>query len=129
MKLKNAFDVSTLVFERAAEVFGLLSTPVRLRIVSDLCTREMSVSELLVRVGTSQPAMSQHLTLLYRAGLLRRRREGAQVFYRMGADSKALICGAVCSLTGGVASACSSQVSEKSMGAPHESMKRRSHEI
>jgi len=40
MKLKNAFAVSTPIFERAAEVFGLLSTPVRLRIVGDLCRLE-----------------------------------------------------------------------------------------
>ncbi|MGH8830947.1 MAG: ArsR/SmtB family transcription factor [Polaromonas sp.] len=88
------------VFERAAEVFALLSTPVRLRIVSALCKCEMNVSELLGNVGTSQPNMSQHLSLLYRAGLLGRRRVGTQVFYRVNAESGALLCDAVRSLIG-----------------------------
>lgn len=91
----GGFDVAADVFERAAEVFGLLATPVRLRIVEALCQREMNVGELLERVGVAQPNMSQHLGLLYRAGLLARRREGAQMFYRIGANVAPLICDAV----------------------------------
>ena len=37
---------SVRVFERAAELFGLLATPVRLRIVSALCQGEKNVTEL-----------------------------------------------------------------------------------
>ena len=39
------------VFERAAELFGLLSAPMRLRILSELCTSERNVSQLLDRLG------------------------------------------------------------------------------
>ena len=46
-------DVSTSnrVFEMAAELFSLLSTPTRLRIVCELCRRERNVSELRELVG------------------------------------------------------------------------------
>ena len=58
------------VFELAAELFGVLATPMRLRILSALCDKEKSVSQLLQEIDTTQPNLSQHLNLLYRAGVL-----------------------------------------------------------
>jgi DNA-binding transcriptional ArsR family regulator len=84
------------VFEVAAELFGVLSSPLRLRIVSALCSGELSVGQLLERVPTTQPNMSQHLSVLYRAGVLTRRREGTQVVYRIGNASASAICRTVC---------------------------------
>ncbi len=95
---EGAFDVSTQVFERAAELFGLMSTPARLRILNALTQGELNVSELLARIGGAQPSMSQHLGLLYRAGLVARRREGAQVYYRVDAESVPLLCQAMHSM-------------------------------
>ena len=96
----GASQVSGMVFERAAEVFGLLSAPVRLRIVDALCAREMNVSELIDRLGVAQANISQHLSLLYRSGMLTRRREGALVYYRVNAEQAPLLCGAVRSVIG-----------------------------
>ncbi|MCA6216594.1 helix-turn-helix transcriptional regulator [Ideonella sp. B7] len=84
------------VFESAAELFGLLSTPVRLKIISAVCNGERNVSELLGEINTTQPNMSQHLSTLYRAGVLGRRREGTQVFYRLQSERVAQLCRAVC---------------------------------
>jgi ArsR family transcriptional regulator len=95
---EGAFDVSTQVFEQAAELFGLMATPARLRILDALTQGELNVSELLARIGGAQPTMSQHLGQLYRAGLLARRREGAQVYYRVNAESVPLLCAAVRSM-------------------------------
>ena len=83
-------------FERAAELFGLLATPIRLRIISELCEGEKNVSQLLERIPVMQSNMSQHLNMLYRAGVVTRRRHGAQVFYRMAEGVAPLLCGAVC---------------------------------
>lgn len=94
----EGLDVSAAVFERAAEVFGLLSTAPRLRILKALCEQERSVSQLMNLMGVTQPSMSQQLNLLYRSGLVARRREGAQVFYRADPASGAFICKAVKSL-------------------------------
>jgi DNA-binding transcriptional ArsR family regulator len=84
------------VFETAAELFGLLSTPVRLKIISAVCNGERNVSELLEQIDTTQPNMSQHLSTLYRAGVLGRRREGTQIYYRLQNERVATLCRAVC---------------------------------
>lgn len=84
------------VFESAAELFGLLSTPVRLKIISVVCNGERNVSDLLAQIDTTQPNMSQHLATLYRAGVLGKRREGTQIFYRLQSERVATLCRAVC---------------------------------
>lgn len=84
------------VFESAAELFGLLATPVRLKIISAVCNGERNVSELLTEIETTQPNMSQHLATLYRAGVLARRREGTQIYYRLQSERVATLCRAVC---------------------------------
>jgi DNA-binding transcriptional ArsR family regulator len=57
------------VFEKAAEVFRVMSAPMRLRIISALCNAEKNVGELLAEIDTTQPNMSQHLNTLYHAGV------------------------------------------------------------
>lgn len=84
------------VFELAAELFGVLATPMRLRILSALCDREKSVSELLAEIDTTQPNLSQHLNLLYRSGVLAKRKEGTQVIYRVQSERAVTICRTVC---------------------------------
>lgn len=84
------------VFELAAELFGVLSTPMRLRILSALCDKEKSVSQLLQEIDTTQPNLSQHLNLLYRAGVLAKRKEGTQVIYRVQSEKAVTLCRTVC---------------------------------
>ncbi len=84
------------VFESAAELFALLSTPIRLKIISAVCNGEKNVSELLGEIETTQPNMSQHLSTLYRSGVLGRRREGTQIYYRLQSERVATLCRAVC---------------------------------
>ncbi len=88
---------SPSVFDRAAELFGVLATPIRLRIIGALCSGEKNVSNLLNDINVSQPNMSRHLNVLYRTGVVTKRRSGVQVFYRISDDSVALVCKAVCS--------------------------------
>ncbi len=87
---------SEQVFELAAEVFRLMSAPMRLRIISALCQGEKNVGELLRDVDTTQPNMSQHLNTLYKAGVVGRRRDGVQIYYRIINDRVATLCRAVC---------------------------------
>ncbi len=89
-------DDEARVFESAAELFSLLSTPVRLKIISAVCGGERNVSELLALINTTQPNMSQHLATLYRAGVLGKRRDGAQVYYRLQNERVAVLCRSVC---------------------------------
>lgn len=84
------------VFESAAELFSVLATPIRLKIISAVCQQERNVSELLTMIPTTQPNMSQHLATLYRSGVLARRREGTQIYYRLQSERVATLCRAVC---------------------------------
>lgn len=84
------------VFEKAAEVFRVMSAPMRLRIISALCNGEKNVGELLAEIDTTQPNMSQHLSTLYRSGILSKRREGTQIYYRLQSERVATLCRAVC---------------------------------
>ncbi|MBX3654502.1 MAG: winged helix-turn-helix transcriptional regulator [Ramlibacter sp.] len=84
------------VFELAAELFGVLSTPMRLRILSALCDGERSVTQLLEKIDTTQPNLSQHLNVLYRSGVLAKRKEGTQVIYRVQSEKAVTLCRAVC---------------------------------
>jgi ArsR family transcriptional regulator len=87
---------SDAVFETVAELFSLLSTPIRLRIIGALCNNEKNVSQLLAEIDTTQPNMSQHLSTLYRAGVLGKRRDGTQIYYRLESERVATLCRAVC---------------------------------
>jgi DNA-binding transcriptional ArsR family regulator len=84
------------VFESVAELFSVLSTPIRLKIISAVCQGEKSVSQLLGEIDTTQPNMSQHLATLYRAGILGKRREGTLIYYRLQSERVATLCRAVC---------------------------------
>ena len=84
------------VFGRAAELFAVLSTPIRLRIISELCHGEKNVGQLLAHIEAAQPNMSQHLNIMYRSGILGKRRQGAQMFYRIADEKAAMVCRAVC---------------------------------
>lgn len=84
------------VFEMAAEIFRVMSAPMRLKIISCLCNGEKNVSQLLEEIDTTQPNMSQHLNTLYQAGVIGRRREGVQIFYRIINDRVVTLCRAVC---------------------------------
>ena len=60
-----------------------LADPTRRAIFERLCREgELSVVVLTGRSGVSQPAVSKHLAVLRRAGLVRRRREGRRTHYR-----------------------------------------------
>ncbi|MES2687075.1 MAG: metalloregulator ArsR/SmtB family transcription factor [Pseudomonadota bacterium] len=84
------------VFELAAELFAVLATPMRLRVLSALCEREKSVNELLLEIDTTQPNLSQHLAVLYRTGVLAKRKEGTQVIYRVQSEKAVALCRGVC---------------------------------
>jgi DNA-binding transcriptional ArsR family regulator len=85
-----------LVFASVADLFSVLSTPIRLKIISAVCHGEKNVSELLGEIETTQPNMSQHLSVLYRRGVLTKRRDGTQIYYGLRSERVATLCRAVC---------------------------------
>ena len=72
MAIPNASDV----------LFHTLADPTRRAIFERLCRQgEQTVAALTARSGVSQPAVSKHLSVLKRAGLVRDRHEGRQTHY------------------------------------------------
>jgi ArsR family transcriptional regulator len=94
--MAKTHDDRETMFATAAELFGLLATPIRLKIISSLCHGEKNVSQLLADIDTTQPNMSQHLSTLYRAGVLGKRRDATQIYYRIESERAAMLCRAVC---------------------------------
>lgn len=60
-----------------------MSHPLRLKIVCLLGDQEVSVQDIVERVGTSQSNISQHLALMRGKGVLRTRRDANRVYYRL----------------------------------------------
>ncbi len=73
-------------------IFRGLADPSRVRILLLVRRMELSVGELAVVLGQSQPRVSRHIRILSDAGLVRRAKEGAWVFVRLGEPD---ICGPV----------------------------------
>lgn len=69
--------------ELAVEIFRMLADGTRVQLLWALREAELSVSELADTVGKPGPAVSQHLAKLRMARMVRTRREGNQVFYRL----------------------------------------------
>lgn len=61
--------------QRLDETFFALADPTRRAILARLAASEASVGELTQPFGMSQPAISRHLKVLERAGLIRRGRD------------------------------------------------------
>ena len=84
------------MFASAAELFGVLSTPLRLRILNAICTQERGVNDIVELVHSTQPNVSQHLKVLYLAGIVAKRRDGNQIYYRVHNDKAMQLCRTVC---------------------------------
>jgi len=82
--------------ERVANLFRAFSEGTRLAIVQELKSGELSVSEMVERMSTSQANVSKQLKLLHEAGLVSRRKVGNQVFYQIADPMVLELCALVC---------------------------------
>jgi len=72
--------------EDLLEVFRALGDPNRLRVIDLLAEGELYAQELVGRLGIAQSAVSRHLSLLERAGLVRVRPRGGMKYYAVDCD-------------------------------------------
>jgi DNA-binding transcriptional ArsR family regulator len=63
------------MIDRLSETFGALADPTRRAILARLASGEASVTQLAEPFAMSMPAISKHLKVLERAGLIARGRE------------------------------------------------------
>lgn len=64
----------------------MLADATRIQVLWALIDQELAVNELATRVAKPGPSVSQHLAKLRMARLVRTRRLGTQVFYRLEND-------------------------------------------
>jgi rhodanese-related sulfurtransferase len=74
------------LFDALASVAQALGSGRRAEIVDVLEQGERSVEEIAGEISQSVANTSQHLQVLARAGLVRTRREGTRVFYRLASE-------------------------------------------
>jgi rhodanese-related sulfurtransferase len=83
------------LFDAQASVAQALGNGRRAEIVDVLAQGERSVEEIAGEIAQSVANTSQHLQVLARAGLVRPRRKGTRVFYRLASDRVAELWAAV----------------------------------
>src|SRR5919197_5338218 len=74
------------LFDAQASVAQALGSGRRAEIVDVLAQGERSVDEIAGEISQSTANTSQQLQVLARAGLVRSRREGTRVYYRLASD-------------------------------------------
>lgn len=79
----------------AAEVLRAVAHPIRLQIVEALEEGELSVGEIAETIGEKQAITSQQLNTMKDKGIVRSRREGTRVFYRIENESAIRVLGCV----------------------------------
>jgi ArsR family transcriptional regulator len=77
--------------------FRLLGDGTRLAVIRALLSgRELNVSRLVAETGRTQSNVSKHLKRLTRAGLLGRRKDGLEVYYRLADPMVEPLCRMMC---------------------------------
>lgn len=69
--------------EAAAGLLAAMANQSRLVVLCHLLNEELTVTELGERVGLNQSPLSQHLAKLRALGLVKTRREGQSIYYRL----------------------------------------------
>ena len=82
----RAAQPDTDTVERLAEIFKALGDPTRVRLLTALATAELCVCDLATLLGLTESAVSHQLRFLRSLRLVRARRDGRMVFYRLDDD-------------------------------------------
>lgn len=83
-------------YESIAGFFKVLAEPLRLKILQALQQGERTVAQLMEDTRGNQANVSKHLRVLLDAGLVARRKEGTNAYYRIAEPLVFTMCDAVC---------------------------------
>ena len=82
---KNLFDFQS-------EVCKTFANPRRLAILDLLKTRELSAGDITRLLGKSKANISRHLAVMRLRGIVKTRRDGTNIYYRMENEKLAQAC-------------------------------------
>lgn len=89
-------ELSDAALELIAQRFKVLAEPLRLKVLHALGDQELSVGEIIAATGALQANVSKHLGMMQQAGLVTRRKDGLNVYYRICDESVFQVCEVVC---------------------------------
>ena len=69
-----------------ANALKAMANPLRWKIICALGSEELSVSDIMEKIGTSQSNTSQHLDLLKNKNIIKSRKEANKVYYSISND-------------------------------------------
>jgi len=81
---------------RLAELFSVLSDPVRLRILQCIQKKPFCVSTIMRRCALKQANTSRHLRILREANIVATERRGTSIFYHISDPIVIELCDLVC---------------------------------
>ena len=84
------------LFELVAERFKAFAEPMRIQILYELREHTRTVGNLVAATGIGQANMSRHLSKLYSAGLVDRRKDGLYVYYSLADKDVLKLCDVMC---------------------------------
>ena len=70
-------------YEKVSETLKALAHPARLKMVIGLLKDECNVAQIQKVLGLPQSTISQHLRILKNAGIIKGRKEGTKICYRV----------------------------------------------
>lgn len=79
--------------EAATQFLKTIASTPRLMLLCMMADRECKVGDLAEQTGMRMPTVSQQLSLLRAQGLVRTRREGTTIYYRLASDAARDIMG------------------------------------
>jgi DNA-binding transcriptional ArsR family regulator len=92
---KEAKHIAEMTDERIEQVsmrFKILSEPMRLKILRTICEEEKSVQEIVDLVSANQANVSKHLALMLENGVVSRRKDGLNSYYKLADESMFQVC-------------------------------------
>jgi ArsR family transcriptional regulator len=88
--MKTHFDMA--LYELQAEISKTLAHPLRIAILHYLKDGEKTVNDLADTLGSSQSNISQHLGLPRQRQIVKTRKEGSTVYYRVASPKISQAC-------------------------------------
>jgi DNA-binding transcriptional ArsR family regulator len=87
---KKDFDMT--IYKLQAEISKTIAHPIRIAILHYLKNGEKTVNELTETLGASQSNISQHLALLRQREIVKTRKVGSAVYYRVSSPKISQAC-------------------------------------
>ena len=89
-------ELSDAALQMIADRFKIMSEPVRLKILHALSDGELSVGDIIEASAGLQANISKHLGILQQSGLVTRRKDGLNAYYRICDETVFELCEVVC---------------------------------